>query len=198
MVDQEIVFKPKYRYHPFIMFIIISILVVMSLNLASDNPTFYLATIFFGLLALSLPFNFVREIRIKNNVEISRYLLPKRLIEFSAIKDIGATAIKIEGQHPIAIAQIRNKDELLEIIEKLIQDHKIQHSQIEGRLIKSEALSNKALKISVISIIIISIVAELAIQTFFNVDIDFRITLIIVFIIIYLSVYNFLKWKAFE
>ena len=87
---------------------------------------------------------------------------------------------------------MKNKGELVSIVQKLIEERKIQPFQLEGKLAVEEALSQKALKYSLIPAFLFGFVLGfLAYQ--FNFEIDGRLAWLISFLVIFPTTYLILK-----
>jgi hypothetical protein len=195
---QETIFKPKYPPRFLLGLVIIILIEAFMLWNIISNQDRSIETVFgagfFGLMILVMPFVFIRRIVFENqSFAIEKYLLPSKTIEYSDVVDIGNTLIKTR-QGNIPIQAMVNSDELITLLNKLLNEGKINSYQIENKLVGQEVLSRKA----VMPATIISIILWVATLFFFPYEKSmFRdLSFLLFWIPIYILVYRFMKKKV--
>lgn len=156
----EIVFIPRHNLKarisaPF-MFLVGGIFVVLSI-FEKDVAEFLFGGSFLsvGLLALFLyPKKIVFGV---DSAIVSRTIFPSVKYKYSNFTDIGSTAIRF-GRKVIPLTNIENKQELGDIISKLIDDGQIHPSQIQGKLAATEDLTRRTAIISLVPVLVVGLI----------------------------------------
>ena len=192
---EEITFTPDYGKGNIIATFFLS-LVGIILLLSGYNANSTEIMVGGGFCFLVVVFAFVAYPRkivfSQSQVTVKRYVLPDQVFEYQDFTDIGSMAIKF-GRRGISVLNMKNGGELISKFQKLIEERKIQPSQMQGKLAVEEALTTKALKYALIPGVILGILANILLDTYFNIDINGRLVSGVVFLAVFLGIYFFLK-----
>jgi hypothetical protein len=146
---QESVFKPKYPAKMYLgLFFIFPIETYVLWQLFSGKDksieTVFIAA-FFGLIVALIPFAFIRKIVFSAaDFSIKKFLWLTKTIDYTDVVDIGVTMI-LTRKGNIPIQSMTNSEELRNILNKLIEQGKINKYQIENKVVSQEVVSRKAL-----------------------------------------------------
>ena len=154
----------------------------------------FISAIVFASLILLLPYVFYKRITFKEYIQIDRYFNSPKIIYYSDIEDMGFGTIKTK-KGIINLKPIKNADELKEIINRKIDEGKILENQVTGVIAAKELLSIKA---AIISSLLSFIFGFVIVYNKIFINIDSRLIFFVIWSLIYLIVYSYLKLRVKE
>ena len=192
---KQINFKPDYGYRRIVsfFFFLLGCFMLLIIRLPSGTFSTWGFGLFFTLLFLFGVFAYPKEIVFtESRIIVKRFLFPKQIFEYQEFTDIGGMMVRF-GSRAISLLHMRNQDEMLEIFQKLFDEHKIHPSQVEGKLIVEEALTQRALKLAIVPGFLGGFALDYLLSNYFSLNLDYRLTFLISFLTSLTGIYIVLK-----